>query len=189
MSPVRNPDAPSSSFSMDDAPSSVVVEKPRPKRLGFYVPLTPDGTLDTSRVRDTATLEKLRSTLGVTIQPPEEKQRPVINRAFIPHAYSLLEVGIQRAGKLFLKWPPGLVEEMHFDPAKKEALTEPTAAVLEKYAPTWLIDNQEIAALAAALTDAINDMVQGAVERFVAKEELKARPVTQPINGGEARPV
>jgi hypothetical protein len=113
------------------------------------------------------------------------KEKPHINREFIPHAYSLLEVAIQRGGRLFLKWPAELVAEMHFDPKKKEALTEPTAAVLEKYAPTWLVDNQEIAALAAALTDAINDMVTQGVNRYIVKVQAAqaAGAVGQPVNG------
>lgn len=174
MSPSRNPD---STFTLEDQPassssssSSPTIPRGRIKKRAVFVPLTTDGKLDVDRVRDTSELEQARSALGVvdpaTIPPPEA---PKIRKEFILPAYSVLEVLIRLAGRKLLKWPDELTSEMRFDEKKKEALVEPTAAVISKYCPSWLIENQDIAALAAVLTDAVDDMVNQGVVRYVAK--------------------
>lgn len=165
MSPVRNPE---SDFSLDSN-QSATAQPARRKTNVMRVALGEDGKVDTSRITP-ENLEKMRQSLGVEVSPPEaEKSTVPINRTFIPHIYSLLEVIIRRAGRMFLKWPPELADEMHFSPEKKEALTEPTAVVLERYAPAWLIENQDIAALGAALTDAVDDMVSKGTQEWATK--------------------
>lgn len=189
MSPARNPDAGGFSLDMDTKPlSSEPV--PRKRTRVIRVPLTDDGKLDTSKVSP-ETVENVRQAIGMTTPEPVVEKTPVhINREFIPNIYSLLEVIIQKAGQMLLKWPPDLASEMYFSPDKKEALTEPTALVLEKYAPTWLVDNQEVAALGMALTAAVNDMVQSGVARYTAKKQaemIQANQQAQPVNGQEVR--
>lgn len=169
MSPTRNPD---SSFTLDGNPlpsTSQPLSVPRVRTKAIRIPLTDDGKLDSSKLAP-ETVDKIRLAVGGTIAEPIIEKPPIkINREFIPTAYSLLEVGIQQAGKFFLKWPSDLASEMVFSPDKKEELIEPTAAVLEKYAPSWLVENQEIAALGAALTSAVNDMVSKGTERWALK--------------------
>jgi hypothetical protein len=82
---------------------------------------------------------------------------------------------------------------MHFSPEKKDALIPPTKAVLEKYAPKWLVDNQDVAALGAALTDAVNDMVNTGVQRYSEKvraaqlAQQQTQPPQPPANGAGVR--
>jgi hypothetical protein len=185
MSPTRNPDA---GFTLNDNPGPTEPITRKRTRV-IRVPLTDDGKLDTSKVSP-ETIENVRQAIGITTPEPVVEKPPVhINREFIPNIYSLLEVIIQKSGQILLKWPPDLASEMYFSPEKKEALTEPTALVLEKYAPTWLVDNQEVAALGMALTAAVNDMVTSAVTRYTAKKqaEMLIQQQPQPINGQEVR--
>lgn len=189
MSPVRNPD---SGFSLDDTlqssamPSSApIIPKGRTKKRAVFVPLTIEGKLDVDRVRDTAEIEQARSALGV-VDPATipEKPKPTIRKEYILPAYSLLEIVIRFAGRKLLKWPDELAMEMKFDEKKKEALVEPTSAIISNYAPGWLIDNQDMAALGMLLTDAIDDMINQGVARYVAKvkaaQEQPSPPAPQP---------
>lgn len=191
MSPARNPD---STFTLEDQPTSAasvsptpVIPRGRTKKRAVFVPLTLDGKLDVDRIRDTAEIEQARSALGVvdpaTIPPPEP---PKIRKEFILPAYSVLEVLIRLAGRKLLKWPDELASEMRFDVKKKEALVEPTAAVISKYCPSWLIENQDVAALAACLTDAVDDMVNQGVARYVTK--VRAGQQAPPQAGGQPEP-
>lgn len=185
--PARNPE---SGFSLDEvssAPSPGNSPAPSatrrtPTKRGFFVPITESGQLDIDRVRDTGGLERARAALGVVDPASLPPSEPVkINKEFILPAYSLLEVAIRFVGKKALKWPDALAEKMRFAPEKKEALVEPTAAVLAKYAPKWLVDNQDIAALGACLTDAVDEMVNRAVSEYVIEvKAAQSRPVPPP---------
>lgn len=188
MSPTRNPE----SFSMLDNPIPIngggapapdaEPTRIKTKRRGFYVPITPDGTLDASRITDPTTFEKLKATLNVAEPAKEEKESSVkINRNVIPLAYNLLESGIQKVGIIVLKWPKDLADEMYFSVEKKEALIEPTALLIEKYSPAWLISNQELAMFCMAFTDAVQDMVQNGAARYIAKQQIIEKE--QPTNG------
>lgn len=183
MSPARNPE---SDFTLDPTASApapgqaAAATAPRKKlRTTISVPLTDAGLLDVERIRDPQAIERARSALGV-IDPATipSKEPPKINREFIKPAYSLLEVAIRFVGKKALKWPEELTAKMKFSEEKKEALIEPTATVLAKYAPTWLVENQDIAALGACLADAVDDMIQRAITEYVA--EVKAAQGGQP---------
>jgi hypothetical protein len=190
MSPSRNPE---SAFSLDgetSAPAPGVgptapaaqsaTATRRPVKRGFFVPITTTGQLDIDRVRDPEGLERARAALGVvdpaTIPPPE---KPKINKEFILPAYSLLEVGIRFVGRKALHWPDALAEKMAFSPEKKQALVEPTATVLSRYAPAWLVANQDIAALGAALADAVDDMIQRGVKEYVTEVQAQHAAETQ----------
>lgn len=192
MSPTRNPE---SSFSLEDQASPMpsgaapapVASRTRPVKRGVFVPITESGKLDVDRISKPDEIERARAALGVvdpaTLPPPEVKK---INKNFIVPAYSLLEVIIRLVGSKALHWPDELVVEMYMDPKKKEALVEPTAEVLQRYAPSWLIENQDIAALGACLGDAIDDMVNGGVRRWTAKKNGQPLPVPPPV---QTRPV
>lgn len=187
MSPARNPE---SDFSLSDnstpTPLAASVPAPTPtrraKRLGIFV--TPDGQLDATKANSPEDIERIR--IALAIKAPEPLQPIHVSREFIPQMYSLLEVGIQQAGRLLLKWPPALANEMYFSEEKKKELVEPTGAVLDKYAPKWLVSNQEVAALAMALSSAVHEMVTKGVERYalkVAAAQQAAAPPPQPVNG------
>lgn len=175
MSPARNPE---SAFSLDDsvsapAPGQAAAPATTPRkriRTTIAVPITEAGLLDTDRIRDPQAIERARAALGVvdpaTLPPPEP---PKINKEFIKPAYSLLEVAIRFVGRKALKWPDELAVKMRFSEEKKEALVEPTATVLARYAPAWLVQNQDIAALGACLADAVDDMVNRAINEYVAE--------------------
>jgi hypothetical protein len=197
---------PESEFSIDDSvnTSAASVSQPTRKRnvkRGIFVPLTETGALDVDRIVEPEKIEMARSALGVvdpSTLPPKE---PVhINPEFILPAYSLLEVAIRWIGKKALKWPPALADEMYFSEDKKQALVAPTAAVLSRFAPTWLVENQDIAALGAAFASAVDDMVSKGVQRYADKitaqrdnaarqnaqpPSMHAVPV-QPSNNGQA---
>jgi len=185
MSPSRNPD---SSFSLDgetatvSAPPSTATRARVPKR-GFFVPITESGKLDVDRVRDTEGLAKAREALGVVDPASLPPKEPIkIRKEYILPAYSVLEVLIRLAGRKLLKWPDELAAEMYFAPDKKEALVEPTAEILSRYAPIWLVDNQDFAALAAALTDAMDNMINSGVARWQAKKAAQVgQPTPQPF--------
>jgi hypothetical protein len=187
MSPQRNPD---STFSLDDNPTGATPSGPtvapplsKFKKTAISIPLTPEGKLDIDRVRDPQQVERVRAALGVvdpaTIPPPEKVK---IKEEFILPAYSLLEVIIRLFGRKALKWPDALADKMRFAPEKKQALVAPTAEVLAKYAPTWLIANQDIAALGAVLTDAVDDMIQRGVNEYVAEVQAKQNPSPTPAS-------
>jgi hypothetical protein len=184
MSPARNPE---SAFTLDDtisapAPGQAAAPAAPKKRIRttIAVPITEAGQLDMDRIRDPQAIERARAALGVvdpaTIPP---KEPPKINREFIKPAYSLLEVAIRFVGKKALKWPDALAVKMRFSEEKKDALVEPTAAVLARYAPAWLVANQDIAALGACLADAVDDMINRAITEYVA--EMQAAAGAPPI--------
>lgn len=170
MSPSRNPN----SFNLDSEPIASLPKiegSPRPrKRAGFFVPLNPEtGEIDLSRANpeQLAKLQTIVATKSAEKEP--EKPRPEFNPEFIPYAYGLLEVIIQRVGKLLLKWPPQLAAEMTFSKDKVEKMVEPTKALLDQFAPTWLIENQAIAAFGMGFADLMNDMVTKGTERYMIK--------------------
>lgn len=146
--------------------------KPARKKAGIFVPIDPaTGALDMSRATAPQIAALQNAMAGSQPDKKEEpkKNRPKINPKYVPQAYNLLEIIIQQAGKLLLKWPKELASEMHFSEDKKRALTEPTAELIDAYAPDWLLDNQAMAAFSVAFSDAINDMVQRGSERYVIK--------------------
>lgn len=166
--PQRNPNA--DNFTLADSPTPANSEQPKKKPTFLRVPLNDDGSIDTTRV-SASTIERVRVAVGTEPAKAPEPERPaiVINRDFIPGAYSLLEVIIRRAGRALLKWPPDLAAEMQFSEEKKAKLVEPTAKVLERFAPLWLIENQDIAALVAVLSDAVDDMIQKGTVAWATK--------------------
>lgn len=190
---------PESEFSIDDSVnSSAATAQPARKRSakrGIFVPLTETGALDVDRVVEPEKIEMARTALGVvdpTTLPPKEPVQ--INPEFIIPAYSLLEVAIRWIGKKALKWPTALADEMYFSEDKKQALVAPTTAVLSRFAPSWLVENQDIAALGAAFASAVDDMVSKGVQRYTEKviaaqqqaqrhPPMSAVPVQQPSNG------
>lgn len=180
MSPTRNPDT---GFSLDgENPAVVTATKPRAVKRGFFVPITESGKLDVDRVRDTEGLEKARAALGVVDPASLPPKEPIqIRKEYILPAYSVLEVLIRLAGRKILKWPEELAAEMYFSEKKKEALVGPTAEVLSRYAPSWLVDNQDWAALTAALTDAVDDMINGGAARYMAKKSAPQPAQAQPF--------
>jgi len=159
------------------------VKKPR---LGFYIPLTEDGVLDGDRVSDTAALEKIRKALAVPL--PAEQPKLHLNPQFVPYAYSLLELAIQWGGGLFLKWPLELRQEMYFEAKDKENLVAPTVACLEEHCPPWLLSNQGTAALAIALSQAVNNMVLNGTARYVEKKKLELQSPPAKPNGHATPP-
>lgn len=180
MSPTRNPD---SAFSLDNQESSPMPSgaptttptRSRTVKRGVFVPITESGKLDVDRISKPEEIERARAALGVVdpaTLPPKEPVK--INKDFIVPAYSLVEVIIRFAGKKLLKWPDELANEMYFSVEKKEALVEPTCAVLSRYAPSWLVENQDIAALGAAFTAAVDDMINKGVQRYTAKVQAAA---------------
>jgi hypothetical protein len=181
---------------MSTSASQPPTRKRTPKR-GIFVPLTESGTLDTDRVVEPEKIEIARAALGVVDPATLPPKEPVhINTEFILPAYSLLEVIIRFAGKKLLKWPEPLAAEMYFSEEKKHALVAPTEAVLSRFAPSWLIENQDIAALGAAFAAAVDDMVSKGVQRYVEKltaaqqaqkrATMSAVPVQPVPNNGQA---
>lgn len=168
MTPIRNP-----SFSLDaEIPSQGSSSSPRPARkprTGFFVPLNPEtGDIDMARANPEQ-IAKLQAAIKPKEETKETKARPEINPALIESFYSLLEVGIQRAGKFILKWPPQLANEMYFSPDKKAALIQPTKELAEEFAPAWIVEHQAFVAFGAALGAAVNDMVEKGMERYMTK--------------------
>jgi hypothetical protein len=169
------------------APNSPPVAGTRARaNRGIYIPLDASGQLDANRVRCSADVERVRVALTGVGEKKEEAPKEVkpidIKPETILTAYSLLEVVIQKAGKFFLKWPVELVEEMQFSPEKKQALVQPTTAVIQKYSHKlgWLAENQEVAALCMALGEAVDDMVQKGAQRYVAKVRAAQNPQPPP---------
>lgn len=203
MSPKPSPTA---EFSLDNEQPisqvpSVGATANRARSKGIYIPVTEDGKLDTTRIRDAAGVERARIALTGSAKPEAEKPVDVkpldINPNTILIAYSLLEVVVQKAGKYFLKWPTDLTDEMHFSPEKKQALVAPTTAVIQKYSHKlgWLAENQEVTALGMALADAVNDMVEHGVLRYQLKlrdaqtvEQPRHIPPPTPIRGMSEAP-
>lgn len=63
----------------------------------------------------------------------------------IYEALGLLFVG---AAKFFFKWPDVALPHLIYTEAEKDELAEPTASVLDEFAPKWLREHQAVAALA-----------------------------------------
>jgi hypothetical protein len=191
MSPARNPD----SFSLDAEvqrplpPEGTAAARPVRKRTGFFVPIDPStGGIDMSRARPDQ-VELLRQSLGAKDDKKEEvRPKADISPALIKSAYSLLELLIQTGGKMLLKWPKELASEMYFSPEKKEELIEPTKALADKYAPVWLVENSDLAALGMTLSSAVNDMVNHATERYMIKVMSGQAPPPPGIRISTARP-
>lgn len=171
MTPVRQPGFNLDSSQGQPSPQDGATARPARKTAGFVVPINPDtGEIDVTRLSPEK-LAKLQTASGGKPEEKRETPKPKVEvkPELIEGFYSLLEMGIQKAGKWLLKWPPQLAVEMHFSPDKKAALIAPTKALADEFAPLWLAENQHFIAFGAALTAAVDDMVEKAGERYISK--------------------
>lgn len=152
-------DSPETSTALfgDDSSDGRGKSKRRPK---LTVPLTDSGEVDFSRMTSDQK-EKYAIAFGQPTGTPSPDL--AINRDFIPHLYDAISMAIQYIGKKQLHWPDDLTVLMKYSNEQKERLTEPTARVIEKYAPKWLAQNQDVAMLCMAFTTCTKEMVENAL--------------------------
>jgi hypothetical protein len=146
-------------------------EKPkREKRLGVFIPFNPDGSLDEKRLKgDYDKIDQVKRALNLAPGAATEqvKSGMEVSNDFVRGMYSAVEMLLQRAGVLFLKWPHELASGMKYSEEQKDKLTPPTKALIEKLAPTWLVKHQEIATFAVVFTAVTQEMVQNALVQYV----------------------
>ena len=147
--------------------ASGISEKPRAIKDRLSITLKGDGSIDFDSLRG-STREKLQRALassGNLGSGPAIALR--VNRDFIPNMYMSLCAGIQLGGQKLFSWPADLTKHMRFTSEELETLKEPTAKVIEKHAPAWLLTHQEEFALAQAIIVASKSMVDRAVALYV----------------------
>lgn len=180
---------------ISEAPPLILEEEPQfdapgeakeaPKRIS--IPLNGDGSIDLSTMREktkdqlTAAIHRTKGFTGASGAPVVPALS--VDRNFVPMMYDSLCASLRLVGGMFFKWPEDLTKFMQFSEDEKDKLKEPTALVIEKYAPVWLLTHQEEAALLQAIIIASQSMVGRAVQSFVAERRAQASQTveTQPL--------
>lgn len=187
--PKRKEDAPSQTeLSASDGSGE---QTPRPKKIILKVDDSGNILWDEvseahkrrfaeSVATDATALEMIGLASAEQTAPP----MMTIDRSAIPTLYDGVAMVISSAGRIFLKWPRDLCVLMKYSDAQKERLKEPTAKVIEKRAPKWLIENQDVVALALAFASCTKEMVENAVIVYATTHQ----PPQQPVNGKEVTP-
>lgn len=140
------------------------------KKKGIFVPTTDDGTIDFQRFKE-GQREKFEDVIRSLPGDAQKSAVPfAVNREFIPTMYDAISMVIQTVGKFALKWPADLAGLMRYSEEQKEKLTEPTAKVIERYSPKWLLQNQELAAFLMAFTTCTKEMIENAVITYVKQQ-------------------
>jgi hypothetical protein len=162
-------------------------EKSDKKRTGIFLPLNDDGTIDDKRLRgETWRIDLARKAVASSIPGSEKPAGIQVSNDFVNGLYTGFETVLQRVGVLFLKWPKDLAGLMKYSDEQRAKLVPPTKAVIEKLAPSWLINNQEIVTLAVVLAAETQNMVFGALGEYVKLHpELMPQP-SKPTNGHAA---
>jgi hypothetical protein len=151
--------------------------QPKPEiKPRLSVPLKLDGSIDYDAMQDRSR-EKLQRALAASGSiGPVAFPALRVNRDFIPHMYDSMCAGIQLAGQKLFHWPQELTTHMQFTPEEKEKLTEPTAKVLEKHAPAWLLSHQEEFALVQAIITCSKSMVERATYLYILSKDAQPKP-------------
>jgi|SRR5579859_1963651 len=150
-------------------PEPQIEEVPKGERFSF--PLTPEGKIDFSSMRDKSR-EKMKSLLsdpevaqilGGSASPAAEVQ--MFHPAIVSGLYDM--VGVMEATMLpmfFPKVPPEIFKQVFtYTPQEKELLIPPTTRVLNKYAASWMIKYQDEIALGTLLVSMTVAKVNAAV--------------------------
>lgn len=159
-----------------DSPS----EKPEKVRKGVFIPFNEDGSVDTKRLAGNDwKIEAARKAIASHTGLSEAKVSGMeVSDDMVRGLYRGFEVLLQRAGVMFLKWPKDLAVLIAYSDAQKAKLVPPTKVVMEKFAPSWLVKHQEIATLAIVLAAETQDMIQNALQQYIALHpELIASPI------------
>lgn len=154
-------------------------------KKGVYIPLTPEGTIDQGRFRP-----KNRAAFDFALKNSptfSSSTAPafVMDRDSIGLLYDGVAMSLQAVGKILFKWQKELTDHLVYTDEQKEHLKEPTAKVIEKYAPEWLLKHQELVMLAMVFSTETKRMVENAASQYVAQKEYEARQKvqSQPANG------
>lgn len=156
-------------------PKPEVNETPRTRATKdrISVTLEKDGSINLAAMRP-ENRERLARAFATSGEPGAISPLRV-NRDFVPTMFDSLCAGIQLAGKNLFHWPDELTKHLRFNEAEKKELTEPTARVIEKYAPKWLFTHQEEFALAQALLVAAKSMAERATVLYIAEVSAARR--------------
>jgi hypothetical protein len=93
-------------------------------------------------------------------EPPKEVT-PFIQPEAVDGLYDLFGKGLVAAAIRFKGVPPDIAQEAFpFTPSDKETLRKPTAKIINKYAPAWLVKYQDEIALTLMLVTVINAKIQ-----------------------------
>ena len=162
---------------------------PRASKQRLSVTLDDKGAIDFAAMRE-STKEQLRKALaGAQLGSDVKLPAFAVNREFVPQMYDSFASMIQLVGTKLFKWPPELTQFIRYSDEEKKALTEPTAKILEKSSPTWLLKYQEEAALVQMLVVASRSMVERAVGLYVMQMQHAAPRATQPAPQAEGAAV
>jgi hypothetical protein len=149
------------------------------RKTGIFLPLNEEGGIDIKRLRgEDWKLDAARRALGTA--PGEKPAGLSINEDFVRGLYRGFEVTLQRIGTLFLKWPADLASLIAYSDEQKNKLVPPTKAVIEKFAPRWLINHQEIATLAVILSAETHEMITRALTIYVSAHPELLQPKVRP---------
>jgi hypothetical protein len=174
--PIRKPQADEPEENFELPMSGDGTKQPRGKhRPNLRIPITEEGVIDMSRIKDPAVLEKARAALGMeggsvaaTVETPK------VPREFIGPLYDGIAWVIgwtcQKA-----KWPKILTPEemvifranMKYSDEFKEKAAEPTAALIDKHVGNsklakWLMEHSELAVLAKLFAEGTTEMMNNA---------------------------
>lgn len=142
-------------------------------RKGVYVPLTPDGMIDAARFKPA---QKSSFEYALKNSPSVSSSATpafVMDRESIGLLYDGIAMSLQAVGKMFFKWPVELTQHLVYTEEQKEHLKEPTAKVIEKYAPEWLLKHQEVIMLAMVFSQETKAMVESAATQYSREMEWR----------------
>lgn len=92
---------------------------------------------------------------------PKEEVQPFIQPEAVDGLYDIFGKGLAWAAVRFKDVPADIANEAFpFTPTDKENLRKPTAKIINKYAPAWLVKYQDEIALTLMLVTVINAKIQ-----------------------------
>jgi hypothetical protein len=164
---ILDPEAADRDVQMDPATQSPAQSNGYKPGSKLQVSLKDDGSIDWEAMRD-STREKVkqafRSTPGLNDGPAAQPPIQMFNPAMVSGMYDMLGSIEATVAERFGKIPQPIAQRVFaYTPAEKEMLAGPTARVLNKYIPDWMIKYQDEIALASTLIAITNAKVNAAI--------------------------
>lgn len=178
----KNPD------SLDANLQPVEDLKPAPRRIS--IPLNDDGSVALGSMRDDqiADFKTLIHRPEIVEEVTPKPAAEFISPTSCDGVFDVFGKVMSFTAVKFKDVPADIAEQAFpFTAAEKEMLREPTARVINKHAPAWLVKWQDEIALSLILVTVINAKIQLCNALLAARTpQVVPAPVT-PING-EAKP-
>lgn len=99
------------------------------------------------------------------------------------HLYTAIGMVYQTMGKLFLGWPPEVIKLLAYSEEQKNALSEPTAGILDRMMPAFLSRNSDLVVFLTvfvSITQCNFAAAQVEAQKIAAKKKPQASTTSSP---------